>query len=260
MEQMDERTRHPRHGIRFHPSPLFPSEAPGTFPNMTTHFTPATYGFLRDLAAHNDREWFNANKSRYIETVQEPALEFITDFGSKLAKISLHFTADARTVGGSLFRIQRDTRFSKDKTPYKVNTGVQFRHEAAKDAHAPGYYLHIQPAGTFMGVGLWRPETAIAYRIRVRMADDPAGWRKAAHAPSFRSVFDLGGESLVNPPRGFDPDHPLLEDLKRKDFIASTRLTQKAVTSDGFVDEFTRLCRQATPFMRFLCEAVGVPF
>ena len=228
------------------------SLGPGSFGCMTRHFTSATYSFLKDLAANNDREWFNDNKDRYIHKVQEPALEFITDFSSHLAELSPHFSADARVVGGSLFRIHRDTRFSKDKTPYKENTGVQFRHNAAGDAHAPGYYLHIQPSGSFMGVGLWRPETAVAYRIRERIAEDPTGWRRAAHSKAFTSVFSLEGDSLVNPPKGFDPDHPLVDDLKRKDFIASTTLSQKLVTSDGFIDEFERLCRTATPFMRFV--------
>jgi uncharacterized protein (TIGR02453 family) len=227
---------------------------------MPRHFTPATYSFLRDLAANNDRDWFAANKERYLDKVQEPALQFITDFGPRLARISPHFTADARVVGGSLFRIHRDIRFSKDKTPFKENTGVQFRHEAAKDAHAPGYYLHIEPAGTFVGVGLWRPETAVAYRIRDHIASRPDTWKKAAHGKAFRETFALGGESLVNPPRGFDPDRPFIEDLKRKDFIASTPLTQKVVTSEDFIDQFDALCRTTTPFMRFLCEAVEVPF
>lgn len=227
---------------------------------MTRHFTPATFTFLRDLAAHNDREWFAAHKDRYIEKVQEPALEFITDFGPRLGKISPHFTADARVVGGSLFRIQRDTRFSKDKTPYKQNTGVQFRHEAARDAHAPGYYLHIEPSGSFMGIGLWRPETAVAYRIRRHMADNPTEWKRATQGKAFRDMFTLGGDSLANPPKGFEADHPLIEDLKRKDFIASVPLTQKAIVAPDFIDEFTRLARRATPFMRFLCEAVEVPF
>ena len=226
---------------------------------MPAHFTPAAFAFLRDLAANNDRDWFNANKDRYIEKVQEPALQFITDFAPRLARLSPHFTADSRVVGGSLFRIQRDARFSKG-APYKENSGVQFRHESARDVHAPGYYLHIQPSGSFMGAGLWRPETAVAYRIRERIAEDSAGWRRAAHGAAFRDTFDLTGDSLVKPPRGLDPTHPHVEDLKRKDFVASVSLSQKAVTSTTFLDDFTRLCRTATPLMRFLCDAVGVPF
>ncbi len=224
------------------------------------HFTRSTFEFLKDLSDNNDRAWFNDNKARYLSSVQEPALDFITAFAGPLGKISPHFVADARVVGGSLFRIQRDTRFSKDKTPYKENTGVQFRHEAAKDAHAPGYYLHIQPGECFIGVGLWRPETAVAYQIRTRIDEHQDDWRKATRRKPFTDVLEMGGESLVKPPKGFDDGHPLIEDLKRKDFIASRRLSQKEVTSNDFLDTFAGYCRSASPFMRFLCEAVGVPF
>ena len=224
------------------------------------YFTPSLFGFLRELAENNDRDWFKANQDAYEQYVREPALEFITDFAGPLKKISEHFVADSRTVGGSLFRIQRDTRFSKDKTPYKLNTGMHFRHRAAKDAHAPGFYLHVQPGECFAGVGLWRPESKVAYEIREAIAEDPTRWKRATRGKRFTEVFELGGDSLVRPPRGFDADHPLIEDLKRKDFIASTRLTQKAITSDHFMEDFTDLCKRSVPFMRFLCDAVGVPF
>ena len=224
------------------------------------HFTPSLYGFLRDLAENNDRDWFKEHKARYLDAVQEPALEFIIDAAPKLARISPHFTADARVVGGSLFRIQRDTRFSKDKTPYKENTGLQFRHDAGKDAHAPGFYLHLQPGGSYAGLGLWRPETKVTYRIREYIAANPDRWKKVTRSKRFTDTWSLGGDSLVRPPKGFDADHPLIEDLKRKDFIASTRLSQKAVTSEGFLDEYMDMNRRAAPFMEFLCNAVGVPF
>ena len=227
---------------------------------MTRQFTPDLFRFLSDLEANNDRDWFSENKDRYIEAVQEPALQFINEFGPRLAKISPHFRADSRVQGGSLFRIYRDTRFSKDKTPYKTNTGMHFRHERSKDAHAPGYYLHLEPGECFMGVGLWRPETKVAYQIREAIAADPAGWKKAAQGKRFTDVYALAGESLKRPPKGFDPDHPQIDDLKRKDFMASTRLTQKQVTSDGFIDEFESYAKRATPFMAFLCAAVGVDF
>ncbi len=227
---------------------------------MSSYFTPTLFKFLNDLAANNEREWFNANKDRYIDSVQEPALAFIADFGSRLAEISPHFRADAKVQGGSLFRIYRDTRFGKDKTPYKTNTGVHFRHERSKDAHAPGYYLHLQPGECFMGVGLWRPETKVAYAIREHIADDSAGWKKAAYGKRFTDVYSLDGESLQRPPKGFDPDHPFINDLKRKDFIASMRLTQKAVTGPDFIDTYEENCKRATPLMAFLCEAVGVDF
>lgn len=224
------------------------------------YFTPKLFAFLRDLEKNNDRVWFKTNQEEYERYIREPALDFINDFSAPLNKISPHFVTDSRTVGGSLFRIQRDTRFSKDKTPYKLNTGMQFRHIMAKDVHAPGFYLNIAPGECFMGVGLWRPETKDAYAIREKIDDDPTGWKRATRGKRFTDVYTLEGESLVRPPKGYDPNHPLLDDLKRKDFIASVRLTQKEITSDRLLDQFTENSKRAVPFMKFLCEAIGVPF
>lgn len=224
------------------------------------YFTPKLFAFLNDLAENNDRDWFKAHQDAYEAYVREPALEFITDFAGPLKKISPHFVADSRTSGGSLFRIQRDTRFAKDKTPYKLNTGMQFRHIAGKDAHAPGFYVHLQPGECFVGVGLWRPETKVAYSIRQAIADDPVRWKRATRSKRFAETLELGGDSLKRPPRGFEEDHPLITDLKRKDFIASKRITQKSVVSDRFMDEFSATCKSAGSFMKFLCEAVGVPY
>lgn len=228
---------------------------------MTRFFTAATFKFLKDLAANNDRTWFKANQDRYEEVVRQPALDFIEAFATPLRSISPHFVADPRKVGGSLFRIQRDTRFSKDKTPYKTGVGIQFRHvSAGNDVHAPGYYLHIEPRENYSGVGLWRPPTAVARQIRQAIADDPAGWRKAAHGKRFADVFSHDGDELKRVPKEFDPDHPFGDDLRRKDFVAGRRLSQRAITSAGFIDDFAADLRRATPFMRFLCDAVGVGF
>ena len=224
------------------------------------YFTTKTFRFLKDLAENNSREWFKANQARYEAEVREPALDFIASFANPLARISPHFVADTRKVGGSLFRIQRDTRFSSDKTPYKTNTGLQFRHEQARDVHAPGFYLHIEPGNSFMGVGLWRPETQAAYAIRERIDAEPKEWSAATRRKRFTEVFSLGGDSLKRPPKGFDNDHRFIDDLKRKDFIASARLSQRAVTADDFPSQFSESCRRAAPFMAFLCAALDVGF
>ena len=107
------------------------------------HITPALFDFFRELKANNNREWFQANKERYERQVREPLLQFVEDFGVRLAEISPHYVADARRSSGSLFRINRDVRFSADKSPYKTAAGIQFRHESGKDVHAPGFYLHL---------------------------------------------------------------------------------------------------------------------
>jgi uncharacterized protein (TIGR02453 family) len=226
---------------------------------MARSFSPSLFSFLHDLEANNDREWFAANKHRYERSVREPGIQFIQDFAPHLTRISPHFVADARPSGGSMFRIYRDVRFSHDKSPYKTNVGFQFRHEAGRDAHAPGFYLHLEPGGVFAAAGLWHPDASTARSIREAIVDDTARWKKVT-SKRFTDVFHLSGDSLKRPPAGMDPDHPLIEDLKRKDFIAMKTLTQKVATGDGFVREFAKLCTTAAPLMRFLCEAVGLPF
>ena len=225
-----------------------------------SHFTPATFAFLDDLAANNNRPWFMENKERYEQHLRELSLRFISDFGPHLAKISSRFRADPRANGGSMFRIYRDTRFSKDKSPYKTYTGIQFRHEAGKDAHAPGFYLHIQPGSCFAGCGVWHPPGPALARIREAIDENPAAWKRASRGKRFRGTFELSGDSLIRAPRGFDPSHPLIEDLRRKDFIGIARLTADDLTAPDFLDTFTRLCHDAAPFQRWLCRALGVPY
>lgn len=227
------------------------------------HFTKSVFDFLNELEHNNEKPWWDANKQRYIDTIREPALEFINDFGARLEKISPHFVADSRTVGGSLMRPYRDVRFSKDKTPYKTNVGVQFRHEMGKDVHAPGFYLHIEPRSCFAGVGLWRPETSVARQIRQAIHDDPVGWKKAAKGKAFTDVWDTGAEDedmLKRVPRELDPEHPYADDLRMKSFIAGAKLSQTKVTSAGFDADLASMYKKATGYTRFLCEAIGVAF
>ncbi len=224
------------------------------------HFTPATFAFLTELAANNNRDWFAANKPRYEGDVKAPALRFISDFGPRLARIGPRFRADPRANGGSLFRIYRDTRFSRDKSPYKTHTGIHFRHEAAKDAHAPGFYLHLEPGSVFVGCGIWRPGGPALRKIREAIDEDPDAWLRASRDQGFRASFELEGDSLIRAPKGFRVDHPLIVDLRRKDFIGVAHLDEETVSSEGFLDEFTRLCRDAAPFQGWLCGALGVGY
>ena len=227
---------------------------------MRAHFTPRIFEFLLELRANNSREWFQANKDRYERDVKEPLLGFIEDFRPLLSSISSHFVADARANGGSMFRIYRDVRFSKDKSPYKTQAAAHFRHEAGKTAHAPGFYLHLAPGEVGAGVGIWRPDTPALTKIRNAIVSDPGAWEKAAKDPVLLGEFSIGGDSLKRPPKGFDADHPYVEDLKRKDHIAWVDLDEDDAVSPGFLDEFADICRQAAPFVRFLTTAVDLPF
>jgi uncharacterized protein (TIGR02453 family) len=229
-------------------------------PGTTRSFSPELFAFLRELRENNDRDWFKANKQRYEEAVQEPALEFVAEFAPLLESLSPHFVADPRPVGGSLFRIYRDTRFSKDKTPYKTHTGISFRHELAKNIHAPVFYLHLDPGHVFAGAGIWHPDTTTLAQIRDAIVRDPERWQEVAHDGAVGDGFRLGGDSLKKPPAGFDAGHPLIDDLKRKDYIASTSIPERKVSSAGFAAELAASWATTTTFVRFLCDAIGAPF
>jgi len=225
------------------------------------YITPKLFRFFRDLKKNNDRDWFQANKQRYEDDVRDPLLAFIDEFTGPLYKISPHYRAEAKKVGGSLFRIFRDIRFAKDKTPYKTHAGVHFRHENAKDAHAPGFYLHIAPGEVFMGAGIWHPETAVGRQIRGAIIEHPEKWKKAMKSAAFaRHGFGLEGDVYKRPPAGIDGEHPLIADLMRKDFIALADLTEKEVCAADFPKVFAAMCKSTTAYMKFLTEAVGQPF
>ena len=216
--------------------------------------------FLADLRRNNDRDWFAANRERYEEAVREPARAFIRAMAPALAALSPHFRADDRKTGGSLMRIHRDTRFSRDKSPYKTNLGIQFRHALGRDVHAPGFYVHVEPGGAFLGAGVWHPDSSALYMIRSRIHEEPDVWREIRDAQPFRSRFRLGGESLKTMPRGFPKDHPLAEDLRRKDFIAIDEIDMGDTIGAEFPDLVAARMRAAGGFMRFLCEALDAPY
>ncbi len=223
-------------------------------------FKPTIFSFLEELEDNNNRPWFQKSKPRYESQVLEPCLAFIRAFEPKLKKISKSFIADDRRAGGSLMRIYRDTRFSKDKRPYKTNVGIHFRHEFGRDIHAPGFYVHIAPAECFLGIGVWHPDGKTLVRIRQAIVDGPTRWRRATLGKRFSEHFELTGDRLKRPPRGFPPDHPLVEDLKRKDFVGSAVQTEQDVLDKAFLDNVAATFAASRPFMRFLCEALKVPF
>ena len=223
-------------------------------------FKPTIFKYLKDLKAHNDRDWFQENKSRYENELKAPALDFIMEFGAHLHKISPHFRADPRGNGGSLFRIYRDVRFSKDKSPYKTHAGLHFRHVAGKTAHTPGFYLHLEPGASFVGVGLWHPDNPTLKLIRDKIVADPQSWKKAVGGRDFTKNFTVTGQRLKRPPRGYDADHELVDVLKLKDFTALAPLTQKQVTSPDFMDEFSAWCQTGGALVRFICESLDQPY
>ena len=223
-------------------------------------FTKSTFSFLDELAANNNRAWFEENKSRYEALVREPALDFIEAMEPALKKFAPNFRAEPRKVGGSLMRVFRDTRFSRDKTPYKTNIGIQFRHSLGKDIHAPGFYVHISSEECFFAAGCWHPEADALAKIRDLVAQKPEKWFAARDDKKFAAQWELWGDSLSRPPRGYAADHIAIADLKRKDFVALAPLSVKEITGKTLLALAEKRFTESVPLMKFLCNALEVPY
>ncbi|WP_428311406.1 DUF2461 domain-containing protein [Hydrocarboniphaga sp.] len=244
-----------------------------TKPKATAYFTPELFRFMRALARNNSREWFLENKARYEAQVREPALRLIADMAAPLQTITPQLVADPKKVGGSLFRIHRDTRFSGDKTPYKTHVGISFHHAATKAVarsegsnaamgrlDAPVLYLHIQPGASFIGGGIWHPQPDTLKLIRDYLLNNPKSWKEATRAPHLPKEWSMGGEALSRPPRGYDPRHELIDDLKRKDFIASTEISDEELLSADLVKLLIKRYRSVAPLYDWLCGALDLEF
>ena len=224
------------------------------------HFGFELFRFLRELRENNNKEWFKVNKKRYESDVRDPCLNFVSDFGPYLAKVSKHFVADPRPIGGSLFRIYRDTRFSKDKSPYKTHAGIHFRHALGKQVHAPGFYLHLEPGEVFAASGVWRPESSSLAKIREAMVANPEEWISIVTDKEMLSVCEIVGDKLKKAPRGYDPDHPLVEDLKWKDLLTMTHFTEAEAVEGGFIDKVFQAFGAPERYMKFITTALELPW
>ena len=227
---------------------------------MSGYFSDKTFRFLRALGRNNSREWFAGHKADYETQLRQPFLRLIADLQPDLAAISPHYRADPRQVGGSLFRIHRDTRFSNDKTPYKTWSGARFFHARSKTVPAPSFYLHVQPGECFIGAGLWHPEPGTQRRIRSFLVDNPTGWKAATQSPAFKRKFELTGDSLVRPPRGYPADHALIDDLKRKDFVAGATLDDDTVLGPRLRQAVAAGFAGMAPMVDYLCAALELEF
>lgn len=218
-------------------------------------FSNETFRFLRELKKNNNREWFNANKPRYERHVKEPALQFIRDAGPVLARISRQIVADPRPVGGSLFRIYRDTRFSKNKSPYKTHVGIHFTHrESRGDAHAPGFYVHLEPGDSGVYAGVWHPEPDMLKQIRDAIVARPNDWKKVRASGL---AMWAEADTLKRVPAGYPADHRFADDLRRKDQVAQVPVTDAAFTQPDWLKVFEAACRRLEPINAFIARSMG---
>jgi uncharacterized protein (TIGR02453 family) len=225
-----------------------------------TGFPTSLFQFLRELAENNDRDWFAENKQRYEDDVATPALSFIAAMEPKIKKLSPFLNAIPKKMGGSMTRIYRDTRFSKNKDPYKANVGIHFRHQLGADMHAPGLYVHLEPGECFLAAGTWMPPSEALGMIRQVIDEEPKEWKKVLNHKAFRSRYKLEGESLKTAPKGYAKDHPMIEHLNRKSCAGVTNITQKDLYSAKCVDLVAASFKDAQPLMRFICDALNLSY
>lgn len=224
------------------------------------YFTSDTFDFLQDLEVRNEKAFFDENRQRYEDCVRTPALELVADLAEPLAtRVSKHLVAEPKKQGGSLMRIHRDIRFSNDKTPYKTNIGIQLRHVDGKDVHAPGVYLHFEPGMCFIGSGMWAPPSDALTKIRAAIDARPKRWTAARDAVT-KGAWGLHDGALKRAPKGYTPDHPMIDDLKRTSYITTREFTERQATATTLADQLVTWMEESRPLLAWLCAAVGVRF
>ncbi|MDQ3288699.1 MAG: DUF2461 domain-containing protein [Pseudomonadota bacterium] len=228
---------------------------------MSVYFSDASFRFLRALARNNSREWFHENKADYEKHVRVPFQRLLGDLQPLLANVSTHYRSEPASVGGSLFRIHRDTRFAHDKTPYKSWQGARLFHERRREVESPSFHIHLQPGKCFVGAGLWHPQPDTLRRIRHFVLDNPEGWRTAAHQPAFRRRYQMDdSQMLVRAPRGFPQEFEFVEDLRRRNFVAIRSLEDDVLTGSQLLASLGRDLQGMAPFVDYLCAALDLEF
>lgn len=216
---------------------------------------PETLQFIKDVAKHNNRDWFAQNKERY-ELAREDVLSFIDLVIPELAAVDNHFPADM-PAKKCLMRIYRDVRFSKNKDPYKNNYGTSFRVKGT-GLPEPEYYLHIQPGDSFLAAGFWMPDPEVLKKIREEIDYNTTEFLDIINAESFNDIFKLSTEDkLKKAPKGYENDHPVIELLKLKSYIAIYPLKDDEFLKPEIVDQLKTAFEAVYPFVLFLRNAVA---
>lgn len=216
---------------------------------------PATFKFLKGLKANNNKEWFEANRKQYNDAKANVEL-FVGQMLVGLTKIDSNF---ANLVPKNCtFRINRDVRFSKDKSPYKTNMGVYFN-PAGKAVHSPGFYMHIEPGNCFAASGIWMPEANVLAAIRQEIDYNFNDLKKIINNPAFKKQFPAGfskEDILQRPPKGYDINNPAIEFLKLKSFIVQVSISDDEVLSPSFSKTLLKIFEKAAPLNSFLAQSV----
>ena len=226
-------------------------------------FTAETLRFFKQLAAHNNKEWFEAHRDDYENNVREPMRDLVEELDVRFARFAPEIGGDPKR---SMFRINRDIRFSKDKSPYKTNAGCWFHHRSASRKvgseaaeGSAGFYFHLQPGKSFIGAGVWMPPRPQLNKLRSAIAEKPEGFvRMVQSLPKrFGGVSDEG--ALKRMPRGYSEDHPAAKWLKYQSFTTGRSLTDAQVTSTKLPALLEREYEAMLPLVRWVNGAFGLP-
>ena len=225
-------------------------------------FSPAALRFFRQLARHNDKEWFEANRATYEQEVRAPMRELIEELDVRLARFAPELGGDPKR---SMFRINRDIRFSADKSPYKTNAGCWFHHRAASgrvggeaNEGSAGFYFHLEPGKSFVGAGVWMPPRPQLNRLRAAIADEPESFVDMTRALPKRFGGLDDSTMLKRMPRGYPDDHPAAEWLRYQSFTSGRPLTDAQVTNSKLVALLAREFEELLPLVRWLNGALGL--
>jgi uncharacterized protein (TIGR02453 family) len=229
-----------------------------------TRFTPKALTFLKGLARNNRKEWFEAHRADYEEALKRPFAALVEEMDVHLATMAPEIIGSPRK---SVFRIHRDVRFSKDKSPYKTHVACWFFHRdigtriQTEAVHGgAGFYVQVKPGGSFCGGGIWMPPRPALNKIRQALVDDLTGWEAIVTDRGFRRRFGALDEEgmLTRLPRRYAADHPAGSWLRYQSFTAGTPLTDEQVLSPRLPDLLARHYAAMTPFVRWLNEALGL--
>ncbi len=249
-------------------APRSAGRAKGAADASEARFTPAALTYLRQLARNNEKTWFEEHRERYETAVRLPMLALIEEVDALLGDVAPEIVGERRR---SMFRIHRDVRFSKDKSPYKTNAAVWFFHRDVQRARGgdtaggnvhggAGFYFQIAPDECFCGGGLWMPPRPALAQVRDRLAARPLEWEAIVGAPAFRRRFGaLDREAmLTRVPRGFAPDHPAAEWLRYQSFTAGRAMTAAEVTAPQLAERLVKDFAALLPMVRWLNLALGL--
>ena len=221
---------------------------------MSTAINPETFKFLSTLEINNNREWFNENKPLYLEAkanfenVVNEIIAEVAEFDESVERLE---------AKNCIFRIYKDTRFSKDKTPYKTNIGASLVEKGPKTLNHAGYYIHLEKGKSFLAGGVYMTEPKNLKAIREAISSDGETFLKILNKKSFKDVLELQGTKLVKVPQGFDKENPMGDYLKFKQFTVFHPLSEKEVLDKNFVKNTVKVLKEIYPFNRFLNEAIG---